>query len=99
LTITQCKNYEKLSASDFHQANYYVSELSGLVIIVFRGPREEKKHYLEHIRRISSKANGDAIVLLANEQDLQTFIRQCRKGQFLDTHVRAIYDETIREIS
>ncbi|ELP33262.1 hypothetical protein RBSWK_02759 [Rhodopirellula baltica SWK14] len=97
--IWECKNYEKLSASDFQQANYYVSELSGLVIVVFRGPRDEKKHYLEHIRRISSKANGNAIVLLANDQDLQTFVRQCHKGQFLDTHVRAIYDETIRAIS
>ena len=97
--VWECKNYEKLNSSDFHQASYYVSDLSGLVLIVFRGPRDEKKHYLEHIRRILAKENGNAMVLLVNDQDLQTFIRQCRNGQFLDTHMRGIYDEIIRAVA
>jgi hypothetical protein len=96
--VWECKNYATLDASDFHQANYYISELTGLVIIAYRGVREEKKHYLEHIRRISSQHQGRGIVLLVNDQDMQTFIRQSLRGKFRDSHIREIYDLIVRAI-
>ncbi len=48
--LFECKNYEDLQASDFHQAAYYMTQQAGrLVFVVFRG--ELKKHYYEHIKR------------------------------------------------
>lgn len=96
--IWECKNYEKLDSSDFHQTGYYMSdEASRLVLLVFRGPREDKKHYKEHVRRLATKHDG--MVLLINDQDLLTFIRQCKHGKTRDSHIRSIFDEMQRAIS
>jgi len=97
--VWECKNYADLKAEDFHQANYYAGSMTGLVIIAYRGTRETKKHYYQHIKEISRKHSGKAIVLLVNDQDLQTFIRQVLSGKFRDSHFRAIYDDTARAIS
>ena len=96
--IWECKNYAKLKADNFHQANYYVSSMTGLVIIAYRGERQNKKHYYEHIREIANRNGGNAIVLLVNDQDLNTFIRQAFRGKFRDSHFRDIYDTTARAI-
>ncbi len=98
--LWECKNYEKLNPEDFLQtAGYLTSEFGGLGIIVFRGPRSEKKHYFEHIQRASQQKNGNSIILLVNDQDLKTFIRQSIHGRYTDNHIRGIYDEVVRQIS
>lgn len=96
--VWECKNYEELKADDFHQANYYAGALTGLIIIAYRGEREKKKRYYEHIRNVSSKNQGNAIVLLVNDQDLLTFVRQAIRGKFRDSHIREVYDATARAI-
>jgi Cdc6-like AAA superfamily ATPase len=95
--IFECKNYEDLKSSDFQQAAYYMSGAAGrLVIIVFRGDTQ-KKHYYEHIRRISSDTGG--LVLLLNDKDLAVFARQALKGKVKDDHIQDRYDMTVRLIS
>ncbi len=94
--VWECKNYENLDASDFHQAAYYMSDATGhFVIIVFRG--ERKKNYDEHIKRIFSESKG--IVLLLNERDLRVFLRQALHGRMRESHIQEAYDQTIRNIS
>jgi hypothetical protein len=97
--IWECKNYSTLHATDFHQANYYISSMSGLVIIAYRGTREAKKHCYAHIKNVAASHNGNAIVLLVNDQDLATFIRQAQRGKFRDSHIREIYDNIARAIA
>ncbi|WP_160149664.1 P-loop ATPase, Sll1717 family [Roseiconus lacunae] len=98
--LWECKNYEKLAPSDFLQtAGYLTPELGGLGIIAFRGDRSEKKHYFEHIQRASHQKQGNCIILLVNDQDLKTFVRQSIQGRYTDNHIRAIYDEVVRHIS
>lgn len=95
--IFECKNYEELKASDFHQASYYMSGAAGkLVVIVFRGD-PHKKHYYDHIKRIFSDKEG--IVLLLNDKDLAVFARQARNGKVKDDHIQDRYDMTVRYIS
>lgn len=95
--IFECKNYEELKASDFHQASYYMSGAAGkLVIIVFRGDTQ-RKHYYEHIKRIFSDKEG--IVLLLNDKDLAVFARQALNGKVKDDHIQDRYDMTVRLIS
>jgi hypothetical protein len=95
--IWECKNYTDLKASDFHQAQYYMTEPIGrFVLIAFRG-QDKKSHYYEHIRRIASETKG--IVLLLGARDLDVFVRQAINGKSSEGHLREIYDETVREIS
>jgi len=95
--IFECKNYEELKASDFHQAAYYMSGAGGkLVFIVFRGD-PHKKHYYDHVKRIFADKQG--IVLLLNDKDLAVFARQAIKGQVKDDHLQDRYDMTVRLIS
>lgn len=93
--IWECKNYATLSADDFHQANYYMTHAGGrFVIIVFRG--EVKNHYYNHIRRVGDR---DGLVLLLTENDIFIFLRQARNGKIKESHIRDIYDRTIRQIT
>ncbi|MFI7120402.1 P-loop ATPase, Sll1717 family [Amycolatopsis sp. NPDC049868] len=94
--IFECKNYEDLGASDFHQAYYYMSGASGrLVFIIFRG--EVKNHYLSHVKRIHGEKSG--LVMLLNDKDLGVFIRQSMNGKVKDDHLQSKYDDTVRSIS
>ena len=94
--IFECKNYEHLDADDFHQAEYYMSDAAGkLVIVVFRG--EIRNHYYDHIRKISSNRGG--LVLLLNDKDLRVFVRQALNGKVKDSHLQDKYDRVVREIS
>lgn len=98
--IWECKNYAELGSGDFHQANYYLTQpCGGCCVIAYRGEDGKKKSYYEHISRIASARDGKGIVLLVNERDLQVFIRQAQSGKTRDSHIRAIYDDTIRAIS
>ena len=94
--VWECKNYKDLTADDFQQATYYLNDSIGLfVVIAFRG--FIKKHYYEHIKRISHQYKG--LVLLLTNKDLQVFVRQAVKGKVSENHIQNIYDTTVREIS
>jgi hypothetical protein len=96
--IWECKNYAVLSADDFHQANYYLTQpIGGFSVLVFRG--EKRNSYFEHIGRIASLRDGKGVVVLVNEKDLMVFVRQSLAGKSRDSHIRAIYDDTIKKIS
>ncbi len=96
--IWECKNYEELSADDFHQASYYMTkEIGTFSILVFRG-RKVKKSYFNHIKRISNEKDG-GIVLLLTERDLDVFLRQAINGKTKEDHIYELYDKTIRAIS
>lgn len=94
--LVECKNYVDLKASDFHQANYYMSEQAGrFVIIAFRG--DIKNHYYDHVKRVS--AQNDGLVLLLNDKDLRVFVRQAINGKVKDSHLMDKYDKAVRTIS
>jgi hypothetical protein len=94
--VWECKNYDDLSADDFHQAAYYMSPAIGkFVIVVFRG--ELKNHYFDHIKRVFSDKEG--IVLLLTEKDLKVFLRQAINGKVKEAHIHELYDAAIRRIS
>lgn len=93
--IWECKNYVDLKSDDFQQSQYYMTEAGGrFVVVVFRG--DIKKHYYEHIRRANEK---DGMILLLSERDIIVFLRQARNGKIKESHIRDIYDRTVREIS
>ncbi len=95
--VVECKNYSDLTADDFHQAAYYMTEPIGrCVIIAFRG-REKKRHYYEHIRRIASDRQG--VVLLFDDRDLDVFLRHALNGKSNQPHIQELYDHTVRQIS
>lgn len=94
--LFECKNYEKLEASDFQQASYYLGEAVGrLIFVVFRG--EHRPHHLEHVKRVHSDKKG--LVILLNEKDLAVFLRQAINGKVRDEHLQNRYDQTVRAIS
>ena len=94
--VWECKNYESLSADDFHQVAYYLSPSFGRFgVIAFRG--EIKSHYFDHVRRIATDKDG--IVLLLNDSDLKVFIRQARNGKVKDAHIQDKYDTMVRRVS
>jgi len=94
--VFECKNYTDLSASDFHQAGYYMNSAIGkFVVIVFRG--EMKNHYFQHVKRLATKDDG--LVLLLTDKDLQVFVRQAINGKVKDDHIQDRYDRTVRAIS
>jgi hypothetical protein len=93
--IFEAKNYEDLTASDFHQAGYYMSGQAGkLVFIVFRG--EVKNHYFEHVKKVSQ---GGGMVILLNDRDLRVFVRQAMNGKVKDSHLQDKHDRAVRAIS
>jgi hypothetical protein len=95
--IWECKNYSDLSADDFQQASYYMTEPIGkFIVIAFRGT-EIKKSYYEHIKRIAADKKG--IILLVGEKDLDIFIRRTINGKLLEGHLQELYDKIVREIS
>ena len=94
--IWECKNFDDLTPSVFHQAEYYLNQRIGyFIVICYRG--EFKNHYYGHIKRISSEKNG--MVLLLNDKDLLVFLRQALNGKTKEDHIQSIYDTTIRRIS
>jgi hypothetical protein len=95
--VWECKNYSDLDAAAFQQAAYYMTrEIGRFAIICFRG--EAKKGYYEHIKRISSEKDG-GVVLLLGDRDIDVFLRQAINMKARESHIREIYDRTIREIS
>jgi hypothetical protein len=94
--IWECKNYADLSASDFHQTNYYLTGGHSFVIIAFRGS-SDKKSYVGHVRNITRKDGG--MVLLLGEKDLLVFLRQAIRGAAKDDHLSEIHDRMERSLS
>ena len=96
--IWECKNYNDLSSSDFHQTAYYMNPAIGnFAAICFRGEDREKPAYMQHIRRIAQNHKG--MVILLADKDLKVFIRQAMNGKVKETHIREIYDQVARKIS
>ncbi|MBG0820582.1 transposase [Planomonospora sp. ID91781] len=95
--IWECKNYADLSADDFHQAGYYMTDIGGrFVVLAFRG--EIKPIYFQHIRRIAD--NNKGFVLLLGEKDLQIFLRQAKNGKIIkEDHIQERYDLILRKIT
>lgn len=96
--IWECKNEQKLTASDFQQvADYMNPQVGNFSVVCFRGKRLDRSHYYEHIRRIAHQFDG--MVLLLTDDDLKVFVRQAMYGKIKENHIREIYDETQRKIS
>ncbi|WP_369373634.1 hypothetical protein AB1046_06740 [Promicromonospora sp. Populi] len=94
--VWECKNYDELSADDFHQTSYYMSDAGGrFVIVAFRG--EVRPGYHAHAGRIHSDSKG--LVLMLTEKDLLTFLRQARNGKVKEDHIQERYDYQVRKIS
>lgn len=94
--IWECKNYENLSASDFHQIAYYMNDTIGrFAVLCYRG--EMKDSYFPHIKRIAEDRKG--LVILLRDKDLKVFVRQARNGKVKDAHIQRIFDETSRRCS
>ncbi|MFI1354914.1 P-loop ATPase, Sll1717 family [Streptomyces sp. NPDC020898] len=94
--IWECKNYDNLSADDFHQLSYYMSDVGGrFVVLAFRG--EMKPAYFGHLDRIVTNNNG--FVLPLNEKDLMIFLRQARNGKVKEDHIQERYDNIVRKLS
>lgn len=55
-----------------------------------------KTCYYRHIRKVQS--DNDAMVLLLRERDLLVFLRQARNGKIKETHIQALFDDTVRSI-
>lgn len=95
--IWECKNYDELSADDFHQANYYMSNCAGRFVIFMVRGEEYKKHWNKHVERISKERNG--LVLILTEKDTKVFLRQAANGKSKEDHIHDVYDRTVRTIS
>ncbi len=94
--VWECKNYAELSAEDFHQAAYYMSDAGGrFAVLAFRG--EIKPGYYDHVSRIHRDRGG--LVLLLTERDIMTFLRQARNGKVKEDHIQDRYDMLVRRIS
>ena len=96
--VWECKNYEDLSADDFHQVAYYFSNSFGKFgVIAFRGD-EIKDSYYRHIGNVANK-NGAGLILILTQRDLEVFLRQAIKGVFKESHILDRFDHIIRQIS
>lgn len=94
--IWECKNYEELSADDFHQACYYMSDAGGrFVVLAFRG--EMRSSYYQHIERAHRDHKG--LILPLSQKDLLTFLRQARNGKIKEDHIQERYDALVRKLS
>ncbi len=95
--IWESKNYDKLSAEDFHQAAYYMNNTVGrFVVVAFRG-QELDTSYARHVERIANEKQG--MVLLLTERDLKVFLRQAMHGKLKEDHINEVYDRVCRLIS
>lgn len=96
--VWECKNYEELTAADFHQVQYYFSEAFGRFgIIAFRGT-EIKESYYRHLSNVINK-NGSGLIMLVTQRDLEVFLRQAINGVFKESHIQDKFDNLIRSIS
>lgn len=96
--VWECKNYDDLSADDFHQIQYYLSDTFGKFgIIVFRG-EEIKDAYLKHISNVVNK-NRAGLIIILTQKDMEVFLRQAIKGAFKESHIQDRFDYFIRRIS
>lgn len=94
----ECKNYDELSATDFHQAQYYMNKTVGKFgVMAFRGTKM-KDSYLRHIANIANR-NDAGIVLVLTQNDLEVFLRQAIKGVHKEAHIQDRYDSIVRQIS
>jgi hypothetical protein len=97
--IWECKNYEPISSTDFQQLAYYMNKnLGSFIIISCRGDEWEKKHYFQHIRRIS-EIHAGGMVLILTDSDLKAFLRQASKGMVKDGLLRDRYDQIKMKIT
>lgn len=95
--VWECKNYDELSADDFHQAKYYMTDIgTRFIVIVYRGT-ELKTSYFNHIQKIAQNTKG--FVLLITEKDLKVFLRQAMNGKFKEDHINELYDRTERSFN
>ena len=96
--VWECKNYDDLSAEDFHQAQYYMNKTSGhFGVIAFRG-NKVKDSYVKHIANIANR-NDAGVVLPLTQNDLEVFLRQAIKGTLKEAHIQDRYDSIVRQIS
>lgn len=95
--VWECKNYDNLSADDFHQVQYYMNKTSGhFGIIAFRGEKI-KESYIKHVGNIANR-NDAGIVLPLTQNDLEVFLRQAIKGTSKESHIQDRYDSVVRQI-
>ena len=95
--VWECKNYENLSADDFHQVQYYFSEGFGKFgIIAFRGA-EVKESYIRHVSNVANR-NQAGLILPLTQRDLEVFLRQAINGVFKESHIQDKFDGLIRAI-
>ncbi|THT95310.1 transposase [Lampropedia puyangensis] len=96
--VFECKNYENLSADDFHQVQYYFSETFGRFGLIFFRGSEIKDSYLRHIANVVNK-NQAGLILPLTQRDLEVFLRQAINGVFKESHIQDKFDFLIRSIS
>lgn len=96
--VWECKNYDQLTADDFHQVSYYMSNTFGRFgVIAFRGD-EIKDSYYRHISNVVNK-NQAGMILLLTQRDIEVFLRQAIKGVFKESHIQDRFDEFVRQVS
>lgn len=96
--VWECKNYTDLSASDFHQVEYYFSQTFGRFgLLVCRGG-DVKESYYRHISNVANKNQAGMIIVLT-QKDLEVFLRQAINGVFKESHLQDRYDHFVRAIS
>lgn len=94
--IWECKNYADLSADDFHQLSYYMTDIGGrFVVLAYRG--DLKPFHFQHIRRIANNNNG--FILPLSEKDLMIFLRQAMNGKIKEDHIQDRFDAVLRKIT
>ncbi len=96
--VWECKNYEDLSADDFHQVSYYLNDTFGhFGIIAFRGTTIDDR-YFKHISNIVNK-NRNGMIIVLTQKDLEVFLRQAISGNFKEAHIQDRFDFFIRKIA
>jgi hypothetical protein len=94
--IWECKNERKLTAEDFHQVAYYLGTAIGRFgVLSFRGTM--KRHLYQHIRRISTSADG--MVLVLTDEDLRLLWDRAQHGLAPEEVLKDVYDRTVRAVS
>jgi len=96
--VFECKNYENLSADDFHQVQYYFSETFGRFGLIFFRGNEIRDSYLKHIANVVNK-NQAGLILPLTQRDLEVFLRQAINGVFKESHIQDKFDFLVRSIS
>lgn len=107
----ECKNKTDLEAADFQQASYRMNAAHGrFVVMCYRGkpksdrkksmgqPAVESEHVIAHVRKIHADKQG--LVLVLNDSDIHTFLRQAQSGKLDDDkHISDKFDSFIRLIA